>query len=480
MTVSSPAQKLTSSPGVWQRLQQRAFAPVDALPIAWFRIAYGATLLYWAWKYCADDRVKHFYVVPRFHFPYYGFDWAQVLSEAGMTRLFIAIQILGALVVLGVLYRVSSLLLGLAFCYVFLMDKAYYQNHYYLLSLTGLVLPLLPCHRTMSADALAIKSIRSQVVPAWSLFVVRFLVGVPYFYGGIAKINSDWLAGQPMRMVLSRREWHPVIGPWVTEDWMVTLFVWGGMLFDLLIVPALLWRRTRLLAFVCALVFHLMNATVFEIGVFPWFMIAATLVFLPAASFRRLFLLPSKSSAGYQRPSPRVQRAILGVLTVFVAFHLLWPLRHHVLPGNVTWTEHGHYFSWRMKLRGKTSALRFEAFDPKTRALESVNPQRWLTSFQTNRMARDPKMVHEFARFLKQQYADQGYPNTQIRVLSLVSLNGRKPQLMIDPLVDLGSLPRQWGEPTFVLPLTEPLRHDAWDEPRTTWARHLPAEYRKN
>ena len=59
------------------------------------------------------------------------------------------------------------------------------------------------------------------------------------------------------------------------------LFSYGGLLFDLAVVPLLLWKRTRLQAFLAAVVFHLCNALLFEfsIGVFPWMMIAATLMF---------------------------------------------------------------------------------------------------------------------------------------------------------------------------------------------------------
>ncbi|MGD9856565.1 MAG: HTTM domain-containing protein, partial [Planctomycetaceae bacterium] len=415
---------------------------------------------------------------PRFHFAWYGFGWVQVLSPNGMRYLFVTIGLLAALVTMGLMYRLSSLLVGLAFCYVFLIDQTYYQNHYYLLSMVGLVMPLLPAHRLGSVDCWIRPALRSPVVPGWSLFLVRFLVGIPYFYGGIAKMNADWLAGQPARMMLADDSSHWLYGRWATEDWLVYGFCWGGMLFDLLIVPALLWRRTRLLALVAMTLFHLSNASLFTIGVFPWFMIAATLVFLPAGTFRRLVQRPVVQTDRYHPVSRSWQSAILVALGLFVAFHMLFPLRHHLYAGNVHWTEHGHYFSWRMKLRGKKCVLQFQAFDPVSGAKAAVNPKRWLTPFQGNRMARSPKLVHDFARFLKQEYAKQGYPATQIRVILLVSLNGRKPQLMIDPAVDLGSLPRLWGAPSFVLPLTEPLRRAAWDEPRGEWIRLLPPQWR--
>ena len=69
-----------------------------------------------------------------------------------------------------------------------------------------------------------------------------------------------------MRLWLERRADFPVIGPWLTNDIAVILFAWGGLIFDLLIVPALLWRRTRLLAYLIAVGFHLANSQLWNIG----------------------------------------------------------------------------------------------------------------------------------------------------------------------------------------------------------------------
>jgi hypothetical protein len=118
-------------------------------------------------------------------------------------------------------------------------------------------------------------------------------MAIVYFYGGLAKLNSDWLRGEPMRTWLTEGTSFPVIGPLCTQEWIVYLFSYGGLLFDLLIVPFLLWRRTRLSAFTIALIFHLANAQMFTIGVFPYLAIAATALFFPPSWPRKFagFLL---------------------------------------------------------------------------------------------------------------------------------------------------------------------------------------------
>ena len=35
-------------------------------------------------------------------------------------------------------------------------------------------------------------------VPRWNVLLLRFQLFIVYFYGAIAKLNPDWLAGEPM------------------------------------------------------------------------------------------------------------------------------------------------------------------------------------------------------------------------------------------------------------------------------------------
>ena len=140
----------------------------------------------------------------------------------------------------------------------------------------------LPANRALSIDALLRPQLRTDVVPAWTLWLLRAQIGIAYFFGGIAKLNSDWLiGGEPMRMWLRPLMTMPAIGPIFQNERVVYSFVYGGLLLDLLVVPLMLWRRTRLIAFAAAVVFNLINAAIFNIGIFPWFMLGATLIFFP-------------------------------------------------------------------------------------------------------------------------------------------------------------------------------------------------------
>jgi len=478
------------------------FARIDIAMLVYFRIVFGLTVFAWASKALLSGLVEEYYIQTRFHFVYAGFDWVEPLPGVGMYWLFIALICCACLVVVGLCYRIASVLLACGFTYVFLIDGVYYQNHYYLLALLCWIMTIVPAHRAGSLDALWRPGLRSDTAPAWSLALLRFQIAVPYFFGGVAKINSDWLQGQPMRDVLAERATLPLIGPLLAQDWAIWLFSYGGLFFDLLVVPALCWRRTRPWAFGLALAFHLTNATLFHIGVFPWFMILATVLFFPANFPRQLGnamgfsklvsrsnrFQPAKSQTTLSKEDPiglspsgmtATRKWGASLLAGYVMLQVLLPFRHLAYSGNVSWTERGHRFAWHMMLRGKRCGIRYYAVDLETRSIWPVGLRPYLSEYQLLRFGRDPRMIRQLGQFIVADLRSQGYPKIRVHVLALVSLNGRKPQLMIDPEYDLAvqDTTPWWKRPAWIPPLVEPFQRNSWDVPLEQWERHvdLPA-----
>lgn len=480
------AAALTAQRGL-DRLAERLFRPVDISFLVFFRIAFAATMLWHVARYASSGAVEYYYVRPAFHFTYYGFDWVRPWPGAGMYVHFLLLGVFSLFLLLGLWYRVSAVLVWLGFTYTFLLEKALYQNHYYLTSLIAFLLIFLPAHRACSLDALRRPGLRSDFVPAWTLWLLRAQIAIPYFYGGLAKLNGDWLRGQPMRLGLAERAHFPVLGPlfagdWIDIEWVVAFFAWGGALFDLLIVPALMWRRTRAAAFIVAVFgFHLMNAYLFQIGFFPWFMIAATTVFFEPDWARRLVSRPLSPAAPAARTagwefSARRRRAILVCLGLYLAVQLTVPLRHYFYAGDVSWTEEGHRFAWHMMLRGKICGLTIYARDARTGRVGAVDPREYLNRRQLEKLGKEPDMVLQFCHSLARDLERRGFRGVELRVVDLVSLNGRKAQLFIDPTVDLAAQPRTWRHYSWVLPLTEPFRRAAWDVPGNEWLQHITVD----
>ena len=81
-------------------------------------------------------------------------------------------------------------------------------------------------------------------------------------------------------MWLSRRDDWPLIGPVFNQDWVVALAAYGTIVLHVVGAPLLLFRRTRVPVMIVYFGFHLMNHFLFNIGIFPWLTMAATLMFL--------------------------------------------------------------------------------------------------------------------------------------------------------------------------------------------------------
>jgi hypothetical protein len=408
------------------------------------------------YRYFDYGWIKRYYIDPQFFFTYYGFDWIQPWPGDGMYWHFYLMGALAICIAIGFAYRLVMPLFFLAFTYVFLLDQTNYLNHFYLISLISLLLCFVPAHRAFSIDARLHPSIRSKVAPAWAVYLIPAQIAIVYIFGGIAKLNGDWLQGEPMRIWLSERTDFPIIGRWFTEEWMVYLFSYGGLFIDLFVVPLILWRRTRWFAVTILLSFHLLNMQLFSIGIFPWFMIATTPLFFPPHWFERI--------AYFRRPEVlptfRVSRVIFAGLALYFAVQIALPLRHFFYPGDVNWTEEGHTFAWHMKLRDKAGEANFTVYDPVSDRTWAIDRSEFLTRRQSREISGHPDMILLFAHYLADLWHSNGFPQAEVYVEAQISLNGRAPQWMIDPNVDLAQVSRDLAPAAWILPLYEPLNRD--------------------
>lgn len=269
-------------PSLSTRFSSALFAPVNGASVAAFRILFYAIVAWQAWRFIASYWVEMFFSDKEFYFTYWPFDFVHPWPGEGMyIHLWVLIGV-ALCAMCGVFYRISATACFLLFTYVFLLEKARYINHVYLICLLTFVMIFLPVQRMWSFDAWRKKSHPSEVLPAWTLWLLKIQIGIPYFFGGIAKLNADWLQCEPLRSWLAQRTSFPLIGPYFTNEVVVWIMTYGSLLLDLLAVFFLLSRRTRVFWYIGLLTFHFMNSRLFGIGIFPWLMIPATLIFFEA------------------------------------------------------------------------------------------------------------------------------------------------------------------------------------------------------
>jgi vitamin K-dependent gamma-carboxylase len=440
------------SGGRVQRLREILDRPVDAAGPAAFRILLGLLLCAGTLRFLASGWVPRFFEQPRFHFKYPGFGWVVAPPIEITTALVAALAVLALGIALGVCYRAAALLFALGYAYLELIDATNYLNHHYLAVLLALLLACLPLHRTWSVDAWLRPSLRRATLPRWTLWLLRLQVGVVYVYAGLAKLNSDWLLhAQPLNLWLTARIDTPLVGPLLDEPGLHLALSWAAFLFDTTVVGWLSWRRSRPYAYAVLLAFHAMTHVLFNIGMFPFIMSIAALLFFDPSWPRRLSprLRRGATTAATADLGRRTPTPVLVVAALYASFQVLFPLRHYLYPGDVSWNEEGMRWSWKVMLREKHGAVTYRVRIPATGAEVVVHPSRYLDPRQEREMSGQPELILQLAHHIADDLRASGHGEVEVRADVRVSLNGRRPRSLIDPDRDLartrsGLAPADW------------------------------------
>ncbi|MGB5812636.1 MAG: HTTM domain-containing protein, partial [Polyangiales bacterium] len=424
-------------------LRLRLLEPRDIASLVVFRFLFGAILCVSSVRFLWKGWIDQFYVQPSFFFKYWGFEWVRVLPEPWMTVLYVAMAVLAAFVAIGFLYRAAIIALFLVFTYVELIDGPYSLTHYSLVSLFALLMCFLPLHRAHSVDALLWPTRTSREVPAWMLYLMRFQVGIVYFYAGIAKLQPDWLIhAQPLGIWLAARTDAPVIGTLLTWPAMPHIMSWAGFLNDTLVVPFLLWKRTRPYAFATVVVFHFCTHLLFVIGVFPFLMVCGATLFFEPDWPRRLVARwrPQRDARAVIAPGRHAYRwsaPVAVLVATYCMFQVVMPLRAFLYPGDVLWHEQGMRYSWRVMVREKNGSIGYRVRWRGSERDLHVPPRHYLTSHQEREMSGQPDLILQLAHHIADDFEIRGHEDVEVRVDAVVSLNGRRTARMVDPNVDL-------------------------------------------
>ncbi len=438
----------------------------EAAPLAVFRIFFGIMMVLSITRFWSYGWINELYIQPKFFFSYYGFEFVKPIDQ--YTYLIFALCGLSAIfVAIGYKYRIAIITFFLSFTYIELMDKTTYLNHYYFTSVLSFLMIFLPANAYFSVDAKK-KGISFQQIPKLTIDAIKLLLGIVYFYAGLAKLNSDWLIkAMPLKIWLPSKYGIPFLGNFMHQEWVHYLFSYTGVIYDLTIPFLLLYKRTRVFAFILVVVFHVLTRVLFPIGMFPYIMIVSTLIFFDAKLHHRILEIISRLFKIYKNFfdsklvlsfTPKYNKIVLSMLSVFFAIQLLLPFRYLLYPGELFWTEEGFRFSWRVMLMEKAGYANFKIVNGKTGKRFYVDNDDFLTPFQQKQMATQPDFILEYAHYLKQHFENEGHQNVQVFVESYVALNGRLSSQYIDPEEDLGKQKESFKHKNWIIPFKDEIK----------------------
>lgn len=416
-------------------MNPKLFRPIDNAPLVLFRIFFGFLFACETFGAIITGWVRNNFVVTEFTFSHIGMEWLQPLPGYGMYFYFGIMGCLSLLVMLGYRYRLSLGLLTVLWAGTYFMQKTSYNNHYYLLMLVGFIMFFLPANEYASIDAKQNPKIQRFTMPVWCSYVMIFQMAIVYFFATVAKFYPDWLDGTYTKILFTGIQDYKWMHKVFSNTSFHVFIAYAGIAFDGLIIPMLLWKRTRTLAVIASLVFHLFNSVFLKIGVFPYFALSFAVFFYPPETIRTLFFK--------QKPVAETQTGpIYGMSWMYWLFvpyfiiQLFLPIRHWFIKGDVLWTEEGHRLSWRMMLRERGGFITFKIVDKQTKESFYYPLQKHLTQRQIDGMSTRPDMIWQMAQRIKSQYQKEG-KEVSVYANCYASVNRKPLAVLIDPKTDL-------------------------------------------
>ncbi|WP_299188588.1 HTTM domain-containing protein [uncultured Aquimarina sp.] len=416
------------------------FTQIDNSALIIFRVFFGFLITAESFGAILTGWVKRTLVEPQFTFNFIGLEFLQPLPGNGMYYYFALMGVFGIFIMIGFKYRWSMISYTILWAGVYYMQKASYNNHYYLLLLLCILMSTLPAGNYFSLDVKKNPALKRISMPRWCVLFIIVQLWIVYTYASVAKLYPDWLDYSVARNLMLSRADYPIVGEALQQKWAHVAITYFGILFDLLIIPLLIWRKTRLAAFIISIFFHLFNSIVFQIGIFPYLSLAFTVFFFSKERIHSLFMPKKEFYSANELIVPSYRKLLIPALAIWFTIQLTLPIRHWFIPGDVLWTEEGHKLSWRMMLRGRSGYTNFYIeFNDNTCKRVKIDKNQYLSKKQRRIVNTKPDAIWQFAQFLKKEHQKEGR-DIAVYVKSRVSVNRKKSRTLIDPDVDLTSV----------------------------------------
>ncbi len=436
---------------VIDKLKDRFNSQVSLAPLVILRIVFGLIMCFSALRFLYYGWVESLYIQPNFFFSYWGMTWIKPFNHELMIASYIILAISALGMALGAFFRFSSFLFLILFTYIELIDKTYYLNHYYFVSIFAFLMLISPAHRRFSIDSWRNPSILREKDSNWFRLSFILQLSLVYIFAGLAKVHSEWLLeAMPLKIWLPARIDVPIIGSLLKYESTAYIFSWAGMIYDLCIPFLLINRKTFWLGFSAVIAFHFITWILFPIGVFPWVMIGCSLVFMPSMYAERVLkIVETKATFSIQNHIPN--KAWKMIFIAFFLVQIIVPLRYLTFNNEILWFEEGFRFSWRVMLVEKNGSIQYNVVDKSTGVHGIEDPSSQLSAFQQKQMSMQPDMILQYAHFIAEKYKKQGI-DIAVYADSFISFNGRSAVRYINPEIDLASINQHEPRANWMMP----------------------------
>ncbi len=421
-------------------IYQKLFSSISGVQLAVFRFLFGLVIFWEAGRLIFwNDAAYSKYINTVFHFKYPFFEWVKQAPDSIMYVIIAAVACLAILFSVGLFHKIVSPLLFLGYTYLELIDISYWNNHYYFYAL---ILFLFIFIRPTFVISYHKDKVKIRNAKWWELNILKFLVVLVLFYGGIAKlVNPDWMNGSATTALISLELSKKDIFLSESSISFYSLITkWFGIGIDLVSGFLLLHRKTIVFGLVFLIPFNLLNSYLFNIGSFPYAMLSTLFLFIPNNWYR--LISKTKKFEIVENHSNEKKIGIITLLTLFIVIQISLPLRHFFIEGNSFWTGEGKLYAWHMMsgvTHAETNKFVVIAKAPFKNNLEkhTLDLGLYLNEKQIKALSKFPYLAFQFAQFVKSEMQYEGYSDIKVYANMNMGRNGSEMKPVISPFTNL-------------------------------------------
>lgn len=426
------------------KFKQYLFKEHSAASLGLFRMLLGIVLFAQTLWFINTEFLLENVFNPTLHFKFYYFKFLDPLPKPLMKMMMGGMLIASLLIALGRFLKLSLFFFGLSFTYLWLLDKSYFNNHYYFISLLVFLLLF------TNADywgSFRNKTQQNSSVPYWQVFIIKFQIFIVFFIAGINKINYYWIVDfQPIKHIL---ETKAALNDyeWLTNNFTFAFFSWSGLLFDLFI-GFLIWSsKTRKYALIIYIMFNLLNFWLFydigEIGLFPFLLLACFSIFINPEFIKENlgWLNKSKSSTNsIELKNTTNSTLIISFISIYIVLQVLIPFRYLLFDNHVDFSGKGQRFAWRMKIMYKVPEMHFYLVEEGSDQKMEVNVGNFLTTKQYTNLIYYPDFIPPVAKYIKEEGVRRGLKNPKVVADFEIGFMGYDKQYLVNSELDLSTV----------------------------------------
>lgn len=407
-----------------------------AIRLSLFRILFGMIHLYsFLYSYFYLGKLNKIFIAPQFPIPYPLTPFIQPTSKFGMILIFSILVITSFNIMIGYKYRLSIITFFILYSYQFLANFTQYNNHYYLVILITFLMIFMDADSTFSFE----NKKKKNLIPFWNYFILRSLMCIVFFYGGVAKLTSfDWIKGIVLRINFNLFKDHSILGPILDTNFFSLLISWSGAFFDLLIPFFIIFKRTRYASIILLIFFHLTNGYIFfsdiiqtGIGIFPILGISYLILFLPKSQpqkFLKSFVIKLKKYGQLEKnislSMKYFSKIKLCLMIMFILFVFIYPIRRFLNPEIDARLYHHSYFgSWLDLTTFKKGGFTIYGKDITSGSTVKFNNLEGLNPIQQN-ILNNPFALMDYKKFFN-DYLQLQNMNYNLFIDTDISLNNK-------------------------------------------------------